>query len=137
MSYSKGLRDLGDGIYAYLQPDGSWGYSNAGLVADSGESLLVDTLFDLHLTAEMLQAMRRAEPAAQRIGTLVNTHANGDHCYGNQLVEGARVITSAATAAVTSTCCGTLVADGDSRCMSWTRSRPRWWTAPSCRLAVP
>ncbi len=99
MSYAKGLRDLGDGIYAYLQPDGSWGYSNAGLVADSGESLLVDTLFDLHLTAEMLDAMRRAEPAARHIGTLVNTHANGDHCYGNQLVEGARVITSAATAA--------------------------------------
>lgn len=98
-SYSKGLKDLGDGIYAYLQPDGSWGYSNAGLVTDSGESLLVDTLFDLSLTREMLDAMRRAEPAAERIGTLVNTHANGDHCYGNQLVKGARVVTSAATAA--------------------------------------
>ena len=76
--FSKGLHDLGNGIYAYLQPDGSWGWSNAGLVTDSGEALLVDTLFDLNLTAEMLAEMRRATPAAARIETVVNTHANGD-----------------------------------------------------------
>ena len=27
-----GLHELGDGLFAYLQPDGSWGWSNAGLV---------------------------------------------------------------------------------------------------------
>ena len=82
-TYTKGLHDLGNGCFAWLQPDGGWGWSNAGLVCDGGESLLVDTLFDLRLTREMLDAMRRAAPAAARIGTLVNTHANGDHCYGN------------------------------------------------------
>jgi glyoxylase-like metal-dependent hydrolase (beta-lactamase superfamily II) len=46
----------------------------------------------------MLTAMRRAIPAAESIGMLVNTHANGDHCYGNQLVAGARIIASARTA---------------------------------------
>ncbi len=97
--FTKGLHDLGRGCLAWLQPDGSWGWSNAGLIHDSGESLLVDTLFDLRLTAEMLAAMRGAVPAAARIGTLVNTHANGDHCYGNQLVEGARIVTSRASAA--------------------------------------
>lgn len=97
--YVKGLHDLGNGCFAYLQPDGGWGWSNAGLVTDGGESLLVDTLFDLRLTADMLRAMRSATPAARRIGTLVNTHANGDHCYGNQLVEGATIIASAASAA--------------------------------------
>ncbi len=97
-SFSKGLRDLGNGIYAYLQPDGSWGWSNAGLVVDGDESLLVDTLFDLHLTEEMLKAMREASPAAVRIDTLVNTHANGDHCYGNQLVGDAVIIASKASA---------------------------------------
>jgi cyclase len=97
--YTKGLTDLGNGCYGYLQPDGSWGWSNAGLIADSGESLLVDTLFDLKLTREMLDAMRRAEPkAAARIGTLVNTHSNGDHTFGNQLVAGADIITSKACA---------------------------------------
>jgi glyoxylase-like metal-dependent hydrolase (beta-lactamase superfamily II) len=28
----------------------------------------------------------------------VNTHANGDHCYGNQLLKGSQIIASAATA---------------------------------------
>ena len=37
----------------------------------------------------MLTEMRAAVPAAASIDTLVNTHANGDHCYGNQLVGGA------------------------------------------------
>ncbi len=32
--FRKGLTDLGNGLFAYLQPDGSWGYSNAGLVTD-------------------------------------------------------------------------------------------------------
>jgi glyoxylase-like metal-dependent hydrolase (beta-lactamase superfamily II) len=60
---------------------------------------LVDTLFDLRHTRDMLEGMRRAVPAAKRIGTLVNTHANGDHCYGNQLLAGARIVASDATAA--------------------------------------
>lgn len=89
-SYTKGLHDLGRGHYAYLVPDGSWGWSNAGLIEDSGQTLLVDTLFDLKMTAEMLKAMRTAVPASSQIGALINTHANGDHTFGNQLVEGAR-----------------------------------------------
>jgi cyclase len=97
--YAKGLQEIGRGLYGYLQPDGSWGWSNAGLVVDGDESLLVDTLFDLRLTREMLAAMQRAEPrAASRIGTLVNTHANGDHCYGNALVAGAEIVATVGTA---------------------------------------
>ena len=91
--YTKGLHDLGNGGYAWLQPDGGWGWSNAGLIVDQEESLLVDTLFDVPLTREMLTAMRAAEPkAAARIKTLVNTHHNGDHCYGNECCEGAEII---------------------------------------------
>ncbi len=97
--FEKGLQEIGRGLHAYLQPDGSWGWSNAGLVVDGDQSLLVDTLFDLRLTRAMLDAMQRAEPrATKRIGQLVNTHANGDHCFGNALVEGAEIIASAATA---------------------------------------
>jgi glyoxylase-like metal-dependent hydrolase (beta-lactamase superfamily II) len=97
--FAKGLHDLCNGCFAYLQPDGSWGWSNAGLVADGDESLLIDTLFDLPLTNEMLATMRDAAPAATaRIDTLVNTHSNGDHCNGNELVAGAEIIASAAAA---------------------------------------
>jgi glyoxylase-like metal-dependent hydrolase (beta-lactamase superfamily II) len=97
-AFTKGLHEVGDGLFAYLQPDGGWGWSNAGLVVDGESTLLIDTLFDLRLTEEMLQAMRRAVPSAARIGTLVNTHANGDHCYGNQLVGDALIVASASTA---------------------------------------
>ncbi len=94
--FTKGLHDLGNGCWAWLQPDGGWGWSNAGLIVDGDESLLVDTLFSLPLTAEMLDEMRRSVPQASNIGTLVNTHANGDHTYGNQLVSGARIVSSRA-----------------------------------------
>ena len=96
--FTKGLHDIGNDCYAYLQPDGGWGWSNAGLIVDGKENLLVDTLFDLRLTREMLDAMRDAVPAARSIRTLVNTHSNGDHTFGNQLVDGAEIITTKATA---------------------------------------
>jgi glyoxylase-like metal-dependent hydrolase (beta-lactamase superfamily II) len=97
--FTKGAHEVADGVWAYLQPDGGWGLSNAGLVTGSdGSSLLVDTLVDLDLTAEMLHAFRSASPAAGRISTVVNTHANGDHCYGNALVADTDIIASAACA---------------------------------------
>lgn len=96
-SYVRGLHALGDRTWVWLQPDGGWGWSNAGLVAAADRSLLVDTLFDLRLTRDMLDAMRPLT-AARPIRTLVNTHANGDHCWGNQLVEGVEIVASAACA---------------------------------------
>jgi cyclase len=93
-TYEPGLREVGDGCWAFMQPDGSWGRNNAGLISDGGASLLVDTLFDTRLTAQMLAAMRAAVPAATTIGTVVNTHANGDHCWGNALVRDAEIIAS-------------------------------------------
>lgn len=97
MTYTLGLHELGDGCHAYLQPDGGWGWSNAGLVVCDGQSLLVDTLFDLNLTSRMLDAMAPHTRSAA-ITTVVNTHANGDHCYGNALVRDAEIIASTATA---------------------------------------
>lgn len=97
-SYTKGLHDLGNGSFAWLQPDGGSGWSNAGLITDSGESLLVDTLYDMRLTADMLTAMKDAAPAAKSIGTIINTHANGDHCNGNGCCPQAEIIASAVAA---------------------------------------
>ena len=97
MSYTLGLHELGNGCHAYLQPDGGWGWSNAGLIVGDGASLLVDTLFDLKITQRMLDTMAPLTDGAP-ISTVVNTHANGDHCYGNQLVKNSEIISSAATA---------------------------------------
>lgn len=98
-TYKKGLVETGNGIYAWLQPDGGWGWSNAGLIVDGDQSLLVDTLFDASLTRDMLSAMADATGVrAGEINTLVNTHANGDHTHGNGLCTAAEVIASAASA---------------------------------------
>ena len=97
-SYTKGLHDLGNSVYAYLQPNGTWGWSNAGIIVDREASLLIDTLFDLKLTRDMLDTMRKSIPAASHIDMVVNTHANGDHCWGNELVADAQIIASAHTA---------------------------------------
>jgi glyoxylase-like metal-dependent hydrolase (beta-lactamase superfamily II) len=92
------LVEVADRCFAWLADEATWGMSNAGLVAGTESSLLVDTLFDLHLTRRMLEAMA-SHTARAPIGTVVNTHANGDHCYGNALVADAHILTSAATAA--------------------------------------
>ena len=60
--FTRGLKDIGNGLYAWLQPDGGWGWSNAGLIVDGDQSLLVDTLFDMHLTRDMLAAMAPPGP---------------------------------------------------------------------------
>jgi cyclase len=91
------LHELGDDCFAYLQREGGWGWSNGGLIVGDGTSLLVDTLFDLRLTQAMLDAMADHTRRAP-IDTVVNTHANGDHCYGNQLVAGREIIASTAAA---------------------------------------
>jgi glyoxylase-like metal-dependent hydrolase (beta-lactamase superfamily II) len=97
--YAKGLVELGTGLFAYLQPGGEWGWSNAGLIRDGDQSLLIDTLFDEPLTQEMLDRMRDATGLSARdIGAVVNTHANGDHTHGNALLENAEIIASEASA---------------------------------------
>lgn len=96
-THRTGLVEVGDGVFAYLQADGGWGWSNAGLVTDGEESLLVDTLFDMTLTRTMLDAMAPITEASP-IATIVNTHANGDHCYGNAAVDADEIIASAASA---------------------------------------
>ena len=98
-NFEKGLQETGNGVYSYLQPDGSWGWSNAGLIVDGEASLLVDTLFDAPLTRDMLKIMQDATGISpDKIGTVVNTHANGDHTHGNGLCTHAEIIASEASA---------------------------------------
>ncbi len=94
-NYTKGLHEVGDGCFAWLEPDGSWGWSNAGLVTGDGASVLVDTLFDVPLTRNMLDGMKSVT-STKPITTVFNTHSNGDHWFGNQLLKDREIITSSA-----------------------------------------
>ncbi len=91
--YEEGLYDLKKDAYAWMVPNGSWGESNAGLICGAGESLLVDTLWDVPKTKTMLDTM---EPflEGRALKTVVNTHSDGDHFWGNELVKDLEIITS-------------------------------------------
>ncbi len=95
--FPTGLQELGEGVWAWTQPNGGLGESNAGLVRGEGQSLLVDTLWDLRLTGTMLARMAEATAQAP-IRRVVNTHGDGDHCWGNQLLAGAELIGTEACA---------------------------------------
>jgi cyclase len=90
------LTCLSSHAWAYVQGAGTFGFSNAGIVAAGGEALLVDTLFDLAHTRRMLDTI--ASEVAVPIRTVVNTHHNGDHCWGNQLLPDARILAHSACA---------------------------------------
>ena len=94
--YPEGLYDLTAQLYAWMVPNGSWGESNAGLIIGEGESLLVDTQWDVKYTCAMLDAMRSLLDTAP-VKYIVNSHADGDHCWGNQLVPQAEIVTSRAS----------------------------------------
>jgi len=96
--YAAGLTEVAPGVHAWLQPNGAWGESNAGLIVGDGESLLVDTLWDLRLTRRMLDAMRPLVADAP-IRTLVNTHGDGDHWFGNELVDAGEIVATEAAVA--------------------------------------
>jgi cyclase len=83
------LREVAPDVFACLQPDRGLGWSNSGLV-NRGGGLVVDTFWDLPRTRALIENYGRVwkEPARR----LVNTHHNGDHCWGNQLFAGAEII---------------------------------------------
>ena len=95
--FDGGLTEVGPGIHAWLQPNGLLGESNAGLVIGAGASMLVDTLWDPRLTRRMLAAMAPLIAQAP-IETLINTHSDGDHWWGNQEVAGAEIVATEAAA---------------------------------------
>src|SRR5262245_39412596 len=83
------LQEITKDVYACLQPDRGLGWSNSGFI-NSGGGLVVDTFWDLRSTRELIENYARVwrEPARR----VVNTHHNGDHCYGNQLFPHAEII---------------------------------------------
>jgi len=96
--FSGGVQEAGPGTLAWIQPNGDLGESNAGLVVGDGESVLVDTLWDERLTRQMLDALAPAREGAP-ISTVINTHGDGDHWYGNGLLGGAEIVATERAAA--------------------------------------
>jgi glyoxylase-like metal-dependent hydrolase (beta-lactamase superfamily II) len=96
--FAAGLQEVAADTYAWMQPNGGWGESNAGLVVGRNAAALIDTLWDIRLTARMLAAVRETTPVP--IETVVNTHSDGDHVWGNQLLAGAEIVATRTAASI-------------------------------------
>jgi cyclase len=79
------LVEVTPGVFAYIQPDGSWMINNTGVIADPGGAyVLVDTTSTEARNRALLEAVEKISPDAPR--ALVNTHHHGDHTFGNWLM---------------------------------------------------
>ena len=93
--FREGLYQVGQQAYAWMVPNGAWGETNIGLIDCNGQSVLIDTCWDLKFTREVLAG---AAPILKRspIEFVINTHADGDHCWGNQLFADKTIIATQA-----------------------------------------
>jgi cyclase len=79
------LQAIADGVYAWVQPDGSWWVNNAGAIAGADGLVLIDTCATEARTRRWLGALAEATGNAP-IRLAVATHHHGDHTYGNSLL---------------------------------------------------
>ena len=76
--------EVSDGVYAYIQPDGTWYINNTGFLAGRHGVVSIDTCSTEARTRAYLDAV--AEVTSAPVRTLVNTHHHGDHTFGNCLL---------------------------------------------------
>ena len=79
------LQAVDDGVFAWVQPTGSWWVGNAGAICTPDEVILIDTCATERRTRALLRAVSRETDGAP-VTCVVNTHQHGDHAYGNSLL---------------------------------------------------
>jgi cyclase len=84
------LEEVADGVFAYVQLDGSWGLNNSGFLVGQDGVTLIDTCFTERRTRALVDTIASVTPRPVR--TLINTHHHGDHTHGNYLLPAATII---------------------------------------------
>jgi cyclase len=84
------VAEVSEGVYSYIQPDGTWYLNNTGFLVDPRGVISVDATSTERRTRAYLDAIAKVTP--QPVRTLVNTHHHGDHTYGNGLFAGAAIV---------------------------------------------
>ena len=92
-NYREGLWQLSERCFAWMVPNGSWGETNIGIINCGGQSVLIDTCWNPYYTREMLDGAVDLLDGAP-VEHIINTHADGDHWWGNQLFSGRQIIAS-------------------------------------------
>jgi cyclase len=84
------LEEVSDGIYSYVQPDGTWFINNTGFVVGSDRVVVIDATSTEARTRAFIDTIRSVTD--KPIATLINTHHHGDHTHGNYLFDGATIV---------------------------------------------
>ena len=84
------VHEVSTGIYAYVQPDGTWWINNTGFLVGPQGVISIDSCSTQRRTQAYIDAIAAVTPAPVR--TLVNTHHHGDHTFGNCLFRGAAIV---------------------------------------------
>ncbi|HEY0932555.1 MAG TPA: MBL fold metallo-hydrolase [Trebonia sp.] len=84
------LEEVAGGVFAYVQPDGSWMINNTGFLVARDGVTAVDACSTETRTRAFLGAI--ADVTRQPVRTLVNTHHHPDHTAGNGLFAGATIV---------------------------------------------
>ena len=82
--------EVSAGVYAYIQPDGTWWINNTGFLTGPQGVISIDSCATQRRTQAYLDAIAAVTPAPVR--ALVNTHHHGDHTFGNCLFPAAAII---------------------------------------------
>lgn len=75
------LVEVSDGIFAYIQADGSWFLNNAGFIVGDEYVVSIDTTGTENRGRAYHAALRGVTD--KPVQTLINTHAHADHTHGN------------------------------------------------------
>jgi cyclase len=84
------VEEVSDGVYAYIQPDGSWFINNTGFLVGRRGVTSIDACSTERRTRAYLDAIRGV--SALTVRTLINTHHHGDHTFGNYLFDAATIV---------------------------------------------
>ena len=85
------VEEVSAGVYAYIQPDGTWWINNTGFVVGASRVAAVDACATEARTRSFLAAIA-ATTGGRPVRTLVNTHHHGDHTHGNYLFCDATIV---------------------------------------------
>jgi cyclase len=84
------VEEVSEGVFAYIQPDGSWWINNTGFLVGPRGVISVDSCSTERRTLAYRRAI--AEVTDRPVSTLINTHHHGDHTFGNSAFPGATIV---------------------------------------------
>ena len=84
------LSEVSAGVYAYIQPDGTWWINNTGFLVGPQGIISIDSCSTRRRTQAYQDAI--ATVTAAPVRTVVNTHHHGDHTFGNCMFPAASII---------------------------------------------